>query len=93
MGPKNGASNWHYIRFGTISDGTITGMHCIIFKKFHIITLWGIHSVHWISLSTRDMGLEQIRAISDSRCKRRSTPRYNQFKALYPRYNRFYTAL
>ena len=19
---------WHYIRFGTISDGTITGMHC-----------------------------------------------------------------
>ena len=25
-------------------------------------------TVHWISLSTRDMGLEQIRAISDSRC-------------------------
>ena len=29
MGPKNRATNWHYIRFGTISDGTITGMHCI----------------------------------------------------------------
>ena len=28
MGPKNRATNWHYIRFGTISDGTITGMHC-----------------------------------------------------------------
>ena len=22
---------WHYIRFGTISDGIITGMHCIYF--------------------------------------------------------------
>ena len=20
---------WHYIRFGTISDGIITGMHCM----------------------------------------------------------------
>ena len=23
---------WHYIRFGTISDGTITGMHCTLFR-------------------------------------------------------------
>ena len=23
---------WHYIRFGTISDGTITGMHCTVFS-------------------------------------------------------------
>ena len=29
MGPKNRATNWPYNRFGTISDGTITGMHCI----------------------------------------------------------------
>ena len=31
------------------------------------------------SLSTRDLGLEEISVISDSRCKRSSTPRYNRF--------------
>ena len=34
MGPINRATNWHYNRFGTISDGTITGMHCTPFKLF-----------------------------------------------------------
>ena len=24
---------WHYIRFGTISDGTISGMHCIYCRE------------------------------------------------------------
>ena len=33
MGPKNRATNWPYNRFGTISDGTITGMHCIQKRK------------------------------------------------------------
>ena len=28
MRPKNRATNLHYSRFGTISDGTITGIHC-----------------------------------------------------------------
>ena len=34
MGPKNRATNWPYNRFGTISDGTITGMHCISVGRF-----------------------------------------------------------
>ena len=27
--PSHMSECWHYIRFGTISDGIITGMHCI----------------------------------------------------------------
>ena len=36
MGPKNRTTNLHYNRFGTISDGTITGMHCTkcLFRAF-----------------------------------------------------------
>ena len=54
--------------------------------------------LHWISLSTWDLGLGEIRAISDSCCKHRVktdfkcdirvitdfTPHCNQFFALYP---------
>ena len=41
MGPKNRATNWHYNRFGTISDGTITGMHCtsLCYDNVHRSTL------------------------------------------------------
>ena len=58
---------------------TLVGYHSFTSTKI----IWALH---WISLSTRDIGLEQICAISHSRCKRRSTPHYNRFFALYPFY-------
>ena len=51
---------------------TLVGYHSFTSTKI----IWALH---WISLSTRDIGLEQIRAISHSRCKRLSTPHYNRF--------------
>ena len=37
--PSHMSECWHYIRFGTISDGTVTGMHCIVIQ--HIFRIYG----------------------------------------------------
>ena len=65
MGPKNRASNWPYNRFSTISDGTITGMHCTSLRTVETALVVGLLSkyflrfnqiyitTNWLSLSNR----------------------------------------
>ena len=51
MGPKNRATNWPCNRFGTISDDTITGMHCTVKAKY-----W-ITSIQDLTCAIADLGL------------------------------------
>ena len=91
------ASNEHFGGLG----GHGSDLKCLTSISNVPMSLWPLTvTIHWISLSTRDMGLDQIRAISDLRCKWHcNRPWPESWRGTSspspppstPRYNKFFT--
>ena len=55
---------WHYIRFGTTSDGTITGMHCRLTKPGRAVPVqkcqYFVHRDLWVLRPSTTIGQENL---------------------------------
>ena len=57
---------WHYIRFGTLSDGTITGMHCTSLHIGYGPRFVKPNSNSYVRLSYIRFGRQGIKSVSSS---------------------------
>ena len=72
MGQKNKATNWHYIQFGTTSDGTITCMLHHKLKSGLIVLVPRCTALYSLQLGVELPGLAgEVIVVRDARLKER----------------------